>query len=640
MAILGLALLAMTTITMFQDPAPSGSGSAGGGAVVAKVGKWAIGENELMRAVENTVRSERESNPDVNNSSFAAAGGTSLVLQQLITGRSLVEYAGSNKMAVSRRMVDGGIASIPAFQVNGAFDEGSFRRLLQAQQITEEQIRQDIGDNLLRRQILDPVSTGVFVPKSMAEPYARLLLEVHRGGILAIPSASMKDPGKPSDEDLQGFYEEQKQAFTIPERRAFRYVLVDNEALAKKAAPSDEEARKYYQDNLENYVGVEQRVVNQVVLPGKQDADEFLAKVKAGESFAKVAAGLGYSADDIALGARSQDNLASATVPAVAKAAFGLAADSVSDPIQSPLGYHVLQVTKIVPPAARPYEAVQAEIKKDLADERLADLRADTVATAEDNLAEGQSFTDVAKALGTEIVTSEPLTADGRHFDADYKATDKDGPLLKQLLDRAFAAELSEGPHAVDLGGDQYALLEVMEVVSPSAIPLDKVRAEAEAAWQLKRRSDVAKALAEQIAADTEAGEGKAKTLAQASAGHKLDPVQQISVRRLDLTQMIQQGQQVPPPVLMVLNLPAGKAHVMPAPGGQGWFVVRADEIEAGDTESAAQLTDAVRSGLSREAGDELADSFMRAIGREIGVVSYPSNVQALNRKLTGEDVD
>ena len=44
-------------------------------------------------------------------------------------------------------------------------------------------------------------------------------------------------------------------------------------------------------------------------------------------------------------------------------------------------------------------------------------------------------------------------------------------------------------------------------------------------------------------------------------------PPQVLTVRRLELTQMAQQGQQIPPPVVMLLNTPKGQARVIPAPG-------------------------------------------------------------------------
>ncbi len=67
-----------------------------------------------------------------------------------------------------------------------------------------------------------------------------------------------------------------------------------------------------------------------------------------------------------------------------------------------------------------------------------------------------------------------------------------------------------------------------------------------------------------------------------------------------------------------------------------GWFVVKVDEVVPGDVTQAPQLVDAVRQSLVREGGEEIAESFVRAIERSVGVVRKPEAVKAVNRRLTG----
>jgi peptidyl-prolyl cis-trans isomerase D len=625
--ILALALGAVV-LTLFQTQTPGGTAPGSGGPVLAVVGDSALTENEFVRTVDRAVARERERTPTITVPDFLGAGGGEMVLQQLVAGKAMSQFGAANDMVVSRRMVDGEIASIPAFQLNGTFDEPTFRRLLAEQRVTEAELRESIESDLLRRQLLQPVSLGTTVPRGMAEPFAALLLEVRKGVILPVPSLAMPDPGTPTDAQLTAFHNENRTAYTIPERRGFRFAELTPSALTARARPTPAEVRKYYDENPQEFGGLELRTVNQVVLQDEAKAKAFVAAVRAGTPFAAAAEKEGFAATDIALGQQSQSGLASNIDEAVAKAAFALKPGDVSDPVRTELGFHLVEVTGIKPAAAQPFQAVSAGIDKKLTDEKIADLLADTVAGAEDRLTGGESLADVAKSLGLSVQTVPALTADGRLFDANYAATRVQQPLLP----RVFGVEDGEGPQVAETEGGSYALFEVTDIVPPALVPLAAIRDDVAAAWQVKTRSDAARREADALAASL----SKGTPLATALAGKALPPPQPLTIRRLELTQMAQRGEQVPPPVILLLNTPAAPVPGPPAPGGQGWFVVKVDEVTPGNIAEAPALTDAVRQSLLRETGNEMVETFVRAIERDVGVVRKPEQIKATNRRLTG----
>lgn len=628
----GILVLAVGALvfTLFQ---PTGPGAPAGatGPVLASVGDAAVTESQFVRTIDRAVQQEREANPAITAPDFLDAGGGDLVMAQMIAGEAIAEFGRTHGILASRRMVDGEIASIPALQVNGRFDEPTFRRLLAQQRITEEELRDGIAKDLKRRQLIQPILLGTTVPRGMAEPYAALLLEVRRGSILPVPSAAMPAPPAATPAQLAEFHKANAAAYTLPERRAFRFAEIDTAAIAARAAPSDADVAAYYKANAAEFGGVERRVVNQVILRDEARARAFAAQVASGTAFAAAAAAQGFAPADTALGEQTRDALAKATSPAVADAAFALAPGTVGAPVQSPLGWHMLEVTRVIPAAARPLSAVAPQIAERLREEKLGDLLATTVADAEDRLTGGESLTDVARSLGAAVQTAPAIAADGRMFDADYSVTVVQQPLLPKV----FAADPSDGAQVVEMAPGRFALLEVTDVVAPALVPLAAIRADVAAAWAIKARSDAARREADRIAAAI----GKGATLAQAVGTANLPPPQSIAVRRLELTQMAQQGQQVPPPVLMLLSTPAGKARVIAAPGGQGWFVVKVDDVRPGNLAQAPPLAEAVRQSLRLEAGNELADTFVRAIERDVGVTKQPAAIAAATRRLTGAAV-
>lgn len=626
MAVLALAVGAMAIV--FGQAGPSGGGSTEKAAVLATVGDNAITDRQYISAVDRVVARERETTPGLNNAQFLGSGGGDMVLQQMIVSQALSAFADSNGMTVSKRLVDGEIASIPAFQQNGQFNEDLFRRVIAEQNISEAELRTSIAQDLIRRQLLQPLTAGAALPAAVVEGYARMLLEQRKGEILPIPSALMKDPGTPTDAQLQAFHDAHKAEYTIPERRSFRYAEISSDKLAAKAAPSADEVRKYYDSHPGEFGGLETRDVQQIVLPDAKTARAFVAKVRAGTSFAAAAKAQGFDARDIAVGVLSRDELAKQLDEAAAKAAFRLDAGAVSDPVKSDFGERVLFVRAIHAPRVQPFAVVEKRIAAQLREARLKDLLADTVNDAEDRLDEGQSLADVAKSLGLSVVTEAPVTSDGRRYDADYQLSQVTLPMLGKV----FEQSQQDGPRVVEIGSGHYAIIEVTDVVAPELVPMARIRNDVVTAWAADTRANEAKAEAERIVKRIEAGD----TLAKAIAGKQLPPAETLTVRRLELAQMMGQQQQVPPPVLMLLNIPAGKAHIVAAPEGRGWFVVHVLEAKEGSEAEAKPLLNDLRQTLAQDAANEFAESFLRTVERQTKVVRRPDALKAVNRQLTG----
>jgi peptidyl-prolyl cis-trans isomerase D len=628
--ILAIALGALV-ITLFQPTGPGG-GTSASGPVVATVSEAAVTEAEFLRTIERAVDRERERQPAITNADFVNAGGGELVLEQMIGAKAITEFGTANGMVVSKQMIDGEIASIPAFQVNGKFDEPTFRRLLQQQRLTEAEVRDSIAADLKRRQLLQPVAMATTVPRGLAEPYAALLLEVRRGQIIAVPAAAMPEPGAPTPAQLAAFHKANAQAFTIPERRAFRYALVTPALVADRAKPTEAEIAKAYQDRIAEFGGAETRTVNFVVLPTRAEADAFVKAAAGGPGFSEAAKGAGFAPTDYALGAMDRSSLEDRTNAQVATAAFGLAKPGIAAPVETPLGFYVVQVTGITPAAPRPLASVRAELEQRLIDEKVETLMAETVNAAEERLSGGEAFADVAKSLGLAVESVPAVTADGRTFDEDLAVARADNPITPKV----FAADEADGPQVADIGEGRFALFEIAETIPPYLVPVDRIRDDVTLAWTMDTRQKAAKATADRIAAAL----GKGEALAAATRGLALPPPQPLQIRRLELTQMAQQGTQVPPPVLLMLSTPSGQARVLAAPGAQGWFVVKVDAVEPGSLAQAPQLADAVRQSFTQQAGEEMAATFVRAIEREVGVVRNPAAITAAKRRVTGAGLE
>lgn len=623
LGLLGLVLLAFVVTGIGGDPT---GGGLGGGSGVAKVGGTSLSEARLLSEFDRTMRRARQSDPKLTARDVARQGGVSEVLEQLIATTAIEDFGRNNGIAVSDRAVDGEIASVDAFRVDGKFDPATYKRLLAEQRLSERELRDGLHGDLIRKQVVTPVLAGAQVPRAMAAPYAALLLERRDGAVAVVPAAAMPAPPAPTEAQVAAFYKANAARYTTPERRGFRYALLDQAKLAGGVTVADADIQKYYDANKDQYGGVETRRLEQVVVPDEARANALIAAVRAGRTFAAAAVADGFAAADLDIGQQTRAKFAAATSPAVAAAAFAAPAGGLTAPVRSPFGWHVVRVVAIA--AAKPEGLVAArpEIAAKLRAERAAQQLSDTVGKIEDALSSRTSFADVARTHGLTIAQVPPLTRAGIDpADPAYALP----PAALPLVAKAFDADPADGAVLQQLGKEQFAIVELGDIVPPAPVPLAGVRPQVVAAWGADQRLAAARRTAEAVVAAT----AKGTSFAAAVAAQKLPPPRPLGGRRIDLAQQ----QQVPLPVQAFLVLGAGRSRVVAAPGGQGYVVVHVDKVTPGDLATAPQLVDSARQQFAQSAPDEISSAFARAVERDLGVTRNPAAIAAVIARIVGD---
>ena len=620
---LGLFALVLLAFALGGVGNSSFGGLVGGGGV-ATVGGTEITEAKLLAEFDRTLRRARQQNPKLDARTAARDGAVAEVYDQLIATTAIEAFGHDTGFAISKRAVDGEIASVDAFRVGGKFDDATYRRILNEQRLSERDLVDGLRGDLVRRQIVTPVIAAVTVPRAMAEPYAALLLEARSGAIAIVPAASMPPPAVPTPAQLATFYAGHTAAFTLPERRAFRYALVDRDRIAAGVTITDADVRKYYAANSATYAGAETRKLLQVVVPDQAKANAVAAAVKGGQSFAAAAAAAGFAAADIDIGEQTRTKFADATSPTVADAAFAVRAGGITAPVQSPFGWHVVSVTAITPARPRSLDAARAEITAKLKDDRVAALLSDTVGKIEDALSGRTSLADVAKRFSLTVAAVPGVTRAGTDpLDPGFVIA----PAAAPLVAKAFEADPADGPTLQQLGKDAFAIVELGDITPPAAQPLAKVHDAVLAADIADARLAAAKTIADTIVAET----AKNRPFASVVAAHNLPAAHPLSGRRIDLNQ----GTQVPPPVKLFQTLPAGASRALSA-GLQGYWVVHVDTVTPGNVATAPQLVDSARTQFAKDAPDEIGAAFAQAVERSVGVKRNPGALAAATARITG----
>ena len=605
-----------------------GGGFGAGGATLAEIEGEEITASEISDQVNRQLTRAREQQPELDLPTFLRGGAFEEILNQLISLKATTAFGREQGLAASKRMVDGEIASIPAFRgLDGQFDQATFERAIQAENITEKQLREDIATSLIQRQLLLPVAASAKVPQGMALQYASLLLEQREGSVGLVPSSAFTAGPAPTEAEVNAFYRQNQARYMVPERRVLRYAAFGPEQVAARATPTDADIQAFYTANQATYGPKETRTLSQVVLPDEAAARAFAARVAGGTPFAQAAQQAGFGATDIAVGQQSKQEFANLTSAAVANAAFAAAEGATTAPTRSDFGWHVVRIDEVQTTPARPLASVRDEIASQLAGQKREQAIADMVVRIEDALGEGSSFEEVARAEGLTIQETPALTATGVQFDNPAFRAPEIAPLLKA----AFELSPEDDPLVETLVPNQrFAILAVRQVV-PAAAPLAQIRDQVRQDFTQKRASDRARAVAQALV--TKIGGGTAPREAFAEAGAGVAAPQQVSGRRLDIAQA---NTQVPPPLAMLFSMAKGRAKLLPAPNGEGWFVVHLAETTPGNAANAPGLVEATRTQFARILGEEYAGQFSRAVERSLEIERDADAIAAAKRALLG----
>jgi peptidyl-prolyl cis-trans isomerase D len=465
------------------------------------------------------------------------------------------------------------------------------------------------------------------VPNAIANQYASLLLESRSGVVGAVPSAAIGAGAEPGEAELSNFYRTNRARYTIPERRVIRYAVFGAENVAAQSQATEAEVQAAYRSNPA-YSARETRRLSQVVLPEAQ-ARAFAQKVAGGTDFAAAAAQAGRSAADIALGANSREEYAAKSSPAVAAAVFGASKGATVGPVRGPFGWHVVKVEDVVLSSARPLDSVRSELAAQIQQRKAGNALNDLASRIENAISDGSTFDEIAAVNKLAVKETAPVTATG----AAPETPGWQAPAeLQPLLEGAFAVDPGEDPAVETIEENKrYAVLAVARAIPATVPPLASIRDRVKADLVVRRASERARAIASAIVARINAGTPPAQAFAQAQV--KLPPVQTLTATRRDIAR---EKAQVPPPLAMLFSLPRGKARLLPAPDGRGWFVVYLDKIVPGDASKQPGIIQAVRRQFEGIIGDEYARQFTAAIRDDLKIERNEDAVRKLKAELAG----
>ncbi|MFM6951123.1 MAG: peptidyl-prolyl cis-trans isomerase, partial [Novosphingobium sp.] len=521
-------------------------GGIGGADRAASVGKGRVDTSEVERAVSRTVDNLRREQPRVTLKDFIAQGGFDQVLSNVIDLATISEFGRKHGLHIGNRLIDSEIVKLPDVQgPDGKVSDQLYKAFLRQRGMTDGQLRRELGNSLMARQLLTTADIGTVVPGAVVQRYAAIVTERRTGQIGLLPSAAFVPKALPADSELSTWYAANQNDFIRPERRVIRYATFSDAVLKTVPAPTEAEIAAAYTANKAKFEASESRKVSQLVLPTEAAAKAALAET-AGKSLEAIAAAKGLSV--AALEPLQKPSLAIQTSQALANAAFSSAKGKVIGPIKAPLGWVLLRVDSIEGKAGKTLDQARGELLPDLITQKRRAALTDFSARIEEEFDNGSTLTDIAKELGLQLKQTAPLLSNGQVYGQEGKTAPAE---LARVIQAAFSMEGEGQPQLAEVeAGKQFIVFDLAQIQTSAAPPLAEVKPQVLAEYQLAKGAIAARAAALKIEGMVKQGSDLGAALT--SLGLALPPVDRVDLSREKVQQM---GQQTPPPLAMLFSL-------------------------------------------------------------------------------------
>jgi peptidyl-prolyl cis-trans isomerase D len=365
-----------------------------GGQGVATVGDYTISQQEFSKALQDRQRTiQRMAQGRVDAAMLDNPELRYATLETLIQRRVLLDRAMRSGMTVSEQQLKAAIATVPVFQDEKSdFSYARYEQFLKAEGQTPVTFEARLRHDLILQQLTVGYAESAFVPRTTAERLVKLAEQQREVSLFTINPTQFASQVKLAPDADRKYYEANRSEFEIPEQIRVEYVTLSVDGLMPQVQIDPAEIPKYYAANRAQFEKRESRA-RHILIAIEPDAGaeaKQKARAKANDIYRQVqkkpqafeelarqysqdpgSAAKGGDLGFVTLGAMKD-------VPEFEEALFKLKEGEISPPVESKLGFHIIQATEVRGARGRSLEEMrpqlEAELKKLSAGKMFAEL--------------------------------------------------------------------------------------------------------------------------------------------------------------------------------------------------------------------------------------------------------------------------
>jgi peptidyl-prolyl cis-trans isomerase D len=435
------------------------------------------------------------------------------VLDQYVNTEAVVTRADKLGYRVSDAELLAAMAQVPAFQVDGKFDQAHALAVLRAQGRSVSEIEDLFRRDVKLRQLDQALGLSSFTTATELKQLRTLTRQQRELAWFTVPAAKYAAEATPDDAAVKAYYDAHKPEYMTSETVDLRYIEISMAQLEAKVTVDDAQLKAYYEEQKtktpERFVQPEQRRVRHIlfqVADPKDDAavkakaESVLKRAQAGEDFSALAKSFSQDPGSATQGGDLGWAERKAYVAPFADAAFSMKEGEIRGPVKTQFGYHILKLDGIQPQTVKTFDQAKADLEADYRRNEADRL----FNTAQDQLADAAlqnaDIDAVARKAGLTV-----------HDIPNFSRATGGGDLSNSspVIEAAFSQDALDGRLSpiIEVEKGRGVVLHVTDHKLPQQKPLEAVRADVVAAWKKERGAELAAAAAADAVKRLSAGE-------------------------------------------------------------------------------------------------------------------------------------
>lgn len=407
------------------------------------------------------------------------------VLNSLIDETLLLQEARRLDLEAKPEEIRQKILEMPIFSQDGKFvGPELYERYVrtQLQYPTAAAFEEEMGRNVTLEKIHSALRNSIILTPAAVEAEYRRRNESAKIRYVLLAADPLVESATATPAEVETYYRGHSTDFSHPEQRNVKYLLADLARIRSQVSVTEDEIRARYEAMKGQFQSGESVQAQHILLKVESNATleqqnavekkarDLVVRLRAGADFAALARehsqdpGSAANGGDLGFFERGR------MVAEFEQAAFSTPVGTISDPVKTPYGYHIIRVNEKRPGGLKPLSEVRAQLEAQLRTQKASDSARERIAQAKTRIDQAKPKTDAElRSFASEFVSfnetgwfakNDPVPGLGR---------------VPALNDWAFSAETgSVGTQIETSRGPIIPYL--AEKREPGISPLDEVR--------------------------------------------------------------------------------------------------------------------------------------------------------------------
>lgn len=437
----------------------------------------------------------------------------------VVTGEVIRQSTIENQLAVSDEALAQSLIDIDGFEVDGRFDKERYQLQLQSMGVSATEFENQFRSDLINRQFSDSVIATGFALGTENSRIENLRNQRRNLSSITFDLQTKADSLVIADDAAQTYYDDNTAEFNNPQKVTVEYIEINIDDLSASIEVTDEKLKDFYDQNKTRWVTPDRRDASHILLAVDGDeseklelANSLIDRINSGESFEDLAKEFSDDPGSGAKGGSLGEFDRGVMVAPFEEAAFSMEEGSMSEPVLSDFGYHIIKLNKIIPERGQSLDEARVEVEEQYRIEA-AETEYFSVSELLSNAAyeNDDSLEPAADETGLELKTSEWI---------DINSTDGIGQ-YPQVITAALSDEvLNQGLNSevLTVGENHSIVLRTLDHEEEQPKPFEEVKDDIVKILQRNGATEELTALADDVIEQLSSG-GDAEAIATTNEG-------------------------------------------------------------------------------------------------------------------------